>query len=145
MRLLGACKLRDPALRPPRRSENEDEQVRPLIWYPKLRKNWGRVSRSLHRPIRWHQRVMLQGLRCVGDQTTHFCVAARDAMRDLAVRPCEVEMFADRPLALTGSLTRWYLQCCKASGHWRSGEKKTRSLIARTRMLSATKSWRVGA
>ena len=40
MRLLGACKLRDPALRPPRRSENEDEQVRPLIWYLKLRKNW---------------------------------------------------------------------------------------------------------
>ena len=74
-----------------------------------------------------------------------FCVAARDAMRDLAVRPCEVEMVADRPLALTGSLTRWYLQCCKASGHWRSGAKKTRSLIARTRMPLATKSWRACA
>ena len=50
-------------------------------------------------------------LRCVGDQTTHGCVAARDAFRDLAMRPCEVKMGADKQLrclvrSLYGNLGR---------------------------------------
>ena len=77
--------------------------------------------------------------------TTRGCVAARDATRDFAMRACEVEMVAAKPLRGLVPSIDGNLSAARPPATVVRERKRQGAPVAWTRMPSATKSWRACA